>query len=418
MVSLAICASCSSTPKSTGSPDSGSSFPDASSKTDAKDPPKDAGHDAKKPVDAGHGCESCDSGTDAPLGHDVVQPPPPVDAGHDTGHDASHTVMAPLGAHSTGVTIDVKTATGTVTRTYDVTIPATCDSSHLVPLLFAFHGDGGNGAGMYSSFPVEAAAAAAGGSAIFVYPDGTNNYTDPSGATRAGDLYHDPGAPVNSNPTGNPDPYSYTPGQPVPAMSDEPSGNEDVDFFDTMVEYFEKTYCVDKKKIWITGMSSGGYLSSQFGRWRAMIINGTAPQSGAMPFGNGIKPSWNDSLAGTWVPPNYCVGTTGPVPAIIIHGLADGTVDPCNALEEESYWDTANGCADSANNCGTSSNSCTGTNFMIPPPAPTTTSSLNSDCKATTGCGANPVVLCQIPGMGHQIWANAPAVIWSFFSSL
>jgi polyhydroxybutyrate depolymerase len=310
--------------------------------------------------------------------------------------------MAPLGAHSTGVSIQVKTANGMVTRTYDITLPAQCDASHLVPLLFAFHGDGGNGAGMYSGFPIEAAASAAGGSAIFVYPDGTDNNIDPDGAARAWDLYHDPGPP----------PYTYTPGTPAPAMSDEPSGNADIDFFDTMIETFKKNYCVDTSKIWITGMSSGGYLANQFGRWRASVVKGTAPQSGGMPFGN------SDSADGTWVPPNYCVGTTGAVPALIIHGLSDGTVDPCNALEAESYWDTANGCPDSANNCGTNSNSCTGTKFQIPPPAPTTTSSLNADCKQTTGCGSKPVVLCQIPGMGHSIWSSAPQVIWSFFTSL
>jgi polyhydroxybutyrate depolymerase len=316
------------------------------------------------------------------------------DSGHDTG--------PAMGTHSSGVAISVKTASGSVMRTYSITLPAVCDSSNPLPLVFAFHGDYGNGEGMYSSFPIEAAAAAAGGTAIFVYPDGTNNNIDPDGMPRAWDLYHDPGPP----------PYTYTPGQPVPAMSDEASGNEDVDFFDTMVETFEKNYCVDTSKVWVTGMSSGGYLSNQFGRWRSTVIKAIAPQSGALPFGN------MDSQAGTWTPPNYCISYNGAVPAIIIHGLADTTVAPCDAVEAESYWDSANGCADSANNCSPTADSCTGTNLTIPPPAPTTVSPLNADCIQTTGCGANPVVLCQVPGMGHSIWSDAPQVIWSFFTGL
>jgi polyhydroxybutyrate depolymerase len=270
-----------------------------------------------------------------------------------------------------------------------------------MPLIFIFHGDGGNGAGMYAAFPIEAAAAAAGGTAMFVYPDGLDNNIDPSGATRAWDLYHDPGPP----------PYPYTPGTPVPAVSDEPSGNGDVDFFDTMLETFQQKYCVDTSKVFITGMSSGGYLSNQFARWRSGVVKGTAPQSGGAPFGN------SDSADGTWSPPNYCIASFGAVPALIIHGLSDGVVNPCNAIEAQSYWQLTNGCTDSANNCTTTADSCTGSNLAAPSSAPTTTSSLNSLCLQTTGCNA-PVVLCQIPGMGHSIWSDAPQVIWQFFASL
>jgi polyhydroxybutyrate depolymerase len=365
--------------------------PDTGTRVDAN--VKDGGHDVVLPHDASMGCQRCDAGEDT--GHDSGGSMGTKDSGHDTG-------MPAMGKHSSGVAIKVTAASGMVMRTYSITLPAVCDSSNPLPLVFAFHGDGGNGEGMYSSFPIEAAAAAAGGKAIFVYPDGLNDNIDPGGVARAWDLYHDPGPP----------PYTYTPGQPAPPMSDEVSGNLDIDFFDAMVETFEQNYCVDTSRVWVTGMSSGGYLSNQFGRWRSTIINAIAPQSGGMPFGN------MDSQTGTWIPPNYCVGPTNPVPALIIHGLSDGTVDPCNALEAQSYWDTANLCPDSADNCGTNSDSCTGTKFAIPAPAPTTTSSLNSDCTQTTGCGANPVVLCQVPGMGHDIWSEAPQVIWSFFTGL
>ena len=59
-----------------------------------------------------------------------------------------------------------------------------------------------------------------------------------------------------------------------------------------------------------------------------------------------------------------------------------------------------------------------------PSSAPTTTSPLNAlvdagtDCVQAEGCTAEPVVLCQVPGMGHEIWSSAPTVVWHFFSSL
>jgi polyhydroxybutyrate depolymerase len=328
-----------------------------------------------------------------------------------------------MGAHTQNVPISVTTANGTVTRTYTITLPATCDASKPLPLLFAFHGDGGNGQAMYESFPIEAAASAAGGSAIFVYPNGTDDNIDPGGVARAWDIYHDPGYnELNAEGQSAANPYS---GMPCPAMSDDASGNVDVDFFDAMVSYFEKTYCVDPTKVWITGISSGGYLANQFARWRSTVVNATAPQSGGAPFGNGdgVMGSEDDPTASDWVGPNYCVATTSAVPALIIHGLSDTTVDPCNAIEAQSYWELANGCANSANNCTTTSDSCTGTKLACgcgnpTSSATTTTSSLNSDCLQTSGCGASPVVLCQIPGMGHSIWSDAPQVIWSFFTSL
>jgi len=381
-----------------------------------RDGPSDARYDA--PVDAGHDALA-DAGYDALLdgAHYApgdASPDAPVDAGHEAG---------PTSTHLTGQSIAVNTATGVQTRTYDITIPTTCEAQYPMPLVFAFHGDGADGASMYgANFPIEAAAAAAGGQAVFVYPDGTDRNRDPSGADRAWDLFHDPG----------PFPYAYTPGTPVPAepfpaeagaswVGGDASGNVDVDFFDTMVEAFEATYpCIDPTTVFITGMSEGGFFANQLARWRSSVVTGTAPQSGGAPFGN-LDGSYGvdggPSGASDWAPPNYCVASTGAVPAIIIHGSDDSTVDVCNAIEAQSYWELTNSCSGSANNCTKHADSCTGSDLADPSSAPTTASALNSLCVQSIACSA-PVVFCEIPGMGHQIWSDAPQVIWSFFASL
>jgi polyhydroxybutyrate depolymerase len=285
---------------------------------------------------------------------------------------------APTGNHRTGQTLMVDSSA----RTYDVTVPATCDASHLVPLVFVYHGDGGKGSDMYGApFPIEAAAAAAGGEAIFVYPDGTNDNENGS----AWNIYDDPGV--------------------FPYAAVAPTGNDDVDFFDAMVATFEATGCVDPHRVFITGFSNGGYMANQLARWRSKVISATAPQSGGPPAGS-ATPS-NDYAA-----PNYCVGTTDPVPALIIHGETDGTVAFENAQQAASYWDMANVCADNALDCSASTNS------LLEPPATPTTATTPSPCVTSTGCKKNaPVILCAIPELGHAIWAQAPGAIWAFFAA-
>jgi poly(3-hydroxybutyrate) depolymerase len=306
--------------------------------------------------------------------------------------------------------MQVTTATGVVTRTYDVTLPyyTSCATTAPLPLIVLFHGDASNGATIRSQFALEQTVAAAGQQAIFVYPNGTDANVDPNGVDRGWDCYHDPGYY----------PYPYTPGQPVPADNGEASGNVDVDFFDTIVETFEAQYCVDTSQVYIGGFSNGGYFVNQLARWRSGIVNGAAAMSGAAPFGNYMDETPNpDSGASDWAPPYFCVAPTGEVPIIIVHGLADTTVNPCNANEEQSYWELDNMCSGSANNCTPYADSCTTSNLADPSTAPTTPYGTSGDCVASVGCG-EPVVTCLIPGLHHSVWPEAPGVVWSFFSSL
>jgi polyhydroxybutyrate depolymerase len=331
-------------------------------------------------------CGSSSNGavTDAGSQRDVAPLPPDheeldAQAGGNADADATGKDAAP--PPSTHLTNQTITVNGT-SRTYDITLPGVCLPSHLVPLVFVFHGDGGKGSDMYgAAFPIEVAAASAGDEAMFVYPNGTNANQNGS----AWNIYDDPGK--------------------FPYKQANPSGNDDVDFFDDMLTAFETHYCVDTTRVFITGFSNGGYMANQLARWRSRVIYATAPQSGGPPSGS-TTPS-ND-----YAPPNYCVGTTEPVPALIIHGTADTVVDPSNCEETASYWDMANACSGAASDCSATTNS------LLVPPATTTTATTPSPCVTSSGCKAgHPVTLCQIPGMGHDIWSLAPQTIWAFFAA-
>ncbi len=239
----------------------------------------------------------------------------------------------------------VSVKVGAATRTYALTVPSGYDGTKLYPIVIGFHGDGGNGAGYRASLPIEAQAPQG---AIFAWPNGTNNNSGHSF-----DQAHDPPA------------------------------NADVAFFDAMVTAISTTYCADTKRVYVHGMSGGGYFTNQIGRWRATAIRAIAPQSGGGPFGIG---------AVDYDPQGGQLTINGAVPALMIHGLADTTVPISEGQSSLAYWRRAD--KSTAGQAATS-------------PSP---------CQKQNG-GTKPVVFCAVPGLQHAIWSGAPAAIWSFFAA-
>ena len=283
----------------------------------------------------------------------------------------------PPSSHKTGQTLAVDGKS----RTYDITVPLDCSGAKKVPLVVVLHGDGGRGSDMYGSgFPLEAAAAAAGDEAIFLYPDGTGDNDNGS----AWNIYDDPGV------------YPYT--------QADPTGNQDVDYFDALVKSVGATACADASRVFVTGFSNGGYMTNQLARWRSSVVKAAAPQSGGPPSGT------TDS---DYPVAPYCVGLTKAVPTLIVHGTSDGTVDFSLGEQTASYWDMANGCAQAASDCSKS------TNQLVAPAVTPSTGTTPSPCVTSTGCAkGEPVTSCFISGMGHQIWSAAPAAIWALFASV
>jgi poly(3-hydroxybutyrate) depolymerase len=172
---------------------------------------------------------------------------------------------------------------GSDTRSYVLSVPASYDAEVALPLVFAWHGRGGDGALAKLYFGVEEQAA---GQAIFVYPDGLEVMGGGSG-------------------------WDLT------------SGGIDVALFDAVLTDISERYCVDATRIFSTGHSFGGYFSNSLGCARGDVLRAIAPVAGGGPFGGGC---------------------TGAVAAWITHGTNDPTVVLTQGEGSRDHWLSANSC--------------------------------------------------------------------------
>ena len=228
-------------------------------------------------------------------------------------------------------------------RNYSIYVPASYDGSKAYPVVFVLHGDGGTGDGVRGELTVEPAANDA---AIFVYPDGLNQTWDT-------DDWVDP--------------------------------NKDVPFIDALVSTIQSAYCTDTKRLFVTGISRGAYMSNQLGCWRGGVFRAVASHSGGGPYDTDGK-HFDDN--GNLICPGL------PVPALMIHGDADQVVDISEGEKSLTYWTLADKCQMA------------------------TTAALPSPCLSQDSCTPSPVTFCKIPGLGHTMWSEAPSAIWSFFDSM
>ncbi len=222
------------------------------------------------------------------------------DGGGGGGGDGdSGVVVVPPGSCGTanpakGFIASLTVRVGAANRTYALSVPAGYDGTRLYPLVFGFHGDGGNGAAYRSSFPIEAQG---GTRAIFVWPNGTNNNNG----------------------------HSFD-------QARNPPANADVSFFDAMITAISTTYCVDKTKVYAHGMSGGAYFVNQLGRWRTSALRALAPMSGGGPFGN---------AAADFDPATGSLRIGAPLAVFMVHGQNDGSVNIAEGMKSLTYWRAA-----------------------------------------------------------------------------
>ncbi len=202
-------------------------------------------------------------------------------------------VMGPTG-HLTGQTLKV----GALDRTYSLDVPAAFDPAKKIPVVFVFHGDGGDGEGIRGGYNF---GAVAGNDAIFVYPDATAD------SGKSFDISH-----VN---------------------------NLDLDFFDALNASLAQSYCVDPARVFAAGMSRGGYFANWLGCQRGDKLRAIAPHSGSI---------YSDEANVQYTDEGSLVCPTPAPAAIVFHGESDNVVPFKDGQYGLLEWTVANTCGQSS----------------------------------------------------------------------
>jgi polyhydroxybutyrate depolymerase len=158
-------------------------------------------------------------------------------------------------------------------RSFIVYLPTGYNNAGKMPLIFAIHGGSGTPEGMINIANFKTIADK--DKVVLVYPAGIQkNWND--------------GRPTTPNQL----------------------GIDDVSFFNQMCDYMINNYSVDGTKIYATGISNGGFMSSRLGCELSNRIAAIAVDAA--------------TIEATTIAPNCNPGR--PVPAIYIHGTSDPLV--------------------------------------------------------------------------------------------
>ena len=162
--------------------------------------------------------------------------------------------------------------------------------------------------------------------------------------------------------------------------------NIDILTFDAILETLSGSHCINRKRVFATGYSAGGYFSNQLACRRGSVLRAIASHAGGGPFGQNVEYGDDGKLR--------C--PERPIAALIAHGTDDTTVKLEEAQQSREHWRRVNACASGG---GTPRD-----------PAP---------CVSLASCAEDcPVVYCDIPGLGHSVWPEKGAkVTWDFFAS-
>jgi polyhydroxybutyrate depolymerase len=169
---------------------------------------------------------------------------------------------------------------GALNREYRLVVPKTVDLRKPAPLVFAFHGfliDSKDAMPVYSKLN----ATAEKHGFILLYP----NALDRS--------------------------WALTPDKMV----------QDLAFFDALVDRLTDDYKIDPNRIYVTGMSNGGYFAHFVGKERSKVVAAVASHSGAL----GLQ-----TLLG--------IGAERKFPVMIVHGDKDNIIPVAIARENRDKY--------------------------------------------------------------------------------
>ena len=290
-------------------------------------------------------CGGVNATPDAPMVPAVDAPVSAQDAPiGDTDPSAGCGLSA--GPYAAGTTTEGEVMHDGMTRTFRVHVPAGYEGTAALPLVLMFHGGGGT-ARQFEEASSGMNPVADRENFIAVYPDGTGRIQTWNGGGCCG------GAVTNNV--------------------------DDVGFTEAMLDHLESTLCIDRHRVFASGMSNGGIMSHRLACELSDRFAAIAP------------------VAGTEMSPT-CTPTR-PVALMHIHGTDDGHVP----------FEGGMGCGPA----GVAFNSVPATmerRRTINGCASTTSRVLtegDGTCEAYADCDAD-AVLCSVAGGGHNWPGGAP----------
>jgi polyhydroxybutyrate depolymerase len=146
-----------------------------------------------------------------------------------------------------------------------------------------------------------------------------------------------------------------------------PGETLDIAFARAILDALERERCLDRRRLYATGFSNGGFVSNLLGCALADRLAAVAPIAGARALDD-------------------CRPAT-PLPILLMHGAADRVVPLGLSKAARAWWQRSN-------HCGTGQAAVDG-------------------CEATTGCAAD-VVWCEGP-QAHVWPAGTIERVWRFF---
>jgi polyhydroxybutyrate depolymerase len=140
----------------------------------------------------------------------------------------------------------------------------------------------------------------------------------------------------------------------------------DLDFVRALLDALERERCVDRRRVYATGMSNGGFFANLVGCRMAERIAAIAPVAGARPLPD-------------------CVPAR-PVPVLLTFGRADDVIPPSLMRTARDWWARVDGCGSGEERDG---------------------------CTRFAGC---ELVSCEGP-QAHRWPSDATDRIWRFFAA-
>jgi endoglucanase len=253
------------------------------------------------------------------------------------------------------------------TRTFSYHLPANSPNCNL-PLLIAFHGDGGNGAGFqsYAGFDVVANTY----NFIVVYPDAQLT-----------------GGSLQFNKYADAAPGFGTTGDPSFGGTGDPNAPDDVLFTSDLIDYFSSIYKINRNRVYATGHSGGAFMCYFLSVALANKITAIAPVAGSLWINNAYAINRFSS-------PNFT-----RIPIIHLHSQGDPVVESPNA--SNSLWPVSQ---------FASSSSCSNPYFPV-------TTIINANADLLTFCNTGKkVVFIKTKDATHG-WStaiNPQQQIWDF----